>query len=155
MYSELLKKHGRLDIPITATSQSAFPNISSSKVYEQKHFHTCSLALADGMCSASYHSPRALQMVGVAWTCLDCVDGEIAMVRKAWLSLLCPVQYLMIDKHAKHELGGLVLGATSCGVMVWKLEKAHLWTSSALVVTRSAWQGIDGLTLVLEAHSTT
>ena len=49
--------------------------------YEQKDLHKCSLdkALTDGM---------------------DSVDGDIAKAKKAWLSLLCPAQYLMIDKDA-------------------------------------------------------
>ena len=59
----------------------------------------------------------------------------------------------MIDKDAKNEPGCLLLGATPHGVINWKMT--HLWTSSVLVVARSAWQGIDGLTFVLEAHSTT
>ena len=67
----------------------------------------------------------------VCW-CLDSVDRDIAKVQKAWRSLLCPAQYLMIDKDAKNELGGLVLGATPYGVMIWKIGKAHLWTYSVL-----------------------
>ena len=57
------------------------------------------------MGSASCHSvaPQAMKMVGVAWTCLGSVDGDIPKVKKAWLSLLCRAQYLMIDKDAKNE----------------------------------------------------
>ena len=57
-------------------------------------------------------------MVGVALTCLDCVDGDIAKVKKAWFSLLCPAQYLMIDRDAKNELGGLVFSEKWEGALV-------------------------------------
>ena len=41
------------------------------------------------------------------------MDGDIARVKRAWLSLLCPAQHLKIDKDAKNGPGGLVLGAGS------------------------------------------
>ena len=56
-YSELLKEHDRLEIPITATWPCASPNVApSTEVYEQKELHKCSLdkASTDGMGSASY-----------------------------------------------------------------------------------------------------
>ena len=67
-------------------SQSASPNVApSTKVYQQKDFHKSSLdkALTEGMGSASYHSlsPEEKNIVGVAWTCVDSVDGDIAKVK--------------------------------------------------------------------------
>ena len=127
-YSELLKDHDRLAIPITATSQSASTNVApSTDVYEYQNLHKCSLdkALTVEMGPASCHSPapQALKMVGVAWTSSDCVDGDIARVKRAWLSLLCPAQHLMIDKDAKNGPGGLVLGATPHGVIICNMER--------------------------------
>ena len=105
--------------------------------------------LIDGTGSASYHSPppQAMKMYGVACTCLDSANGDIAKVKKAWLSLWCPAQYLMIDKDAKNEPGGLVLGATPHGVIIWKKEShtcGHFqyWLSHARLgkgLTDSSW----------------
>ena len=77
-----------------------------------------------------------MKMVVVDWTCLCCVDGDIAKVKTAWLSLLCTAQYVMIDKDAKNELGELVLGTTPYGVIFWKMQRhtcGHLqcWLSRA------------------------
>ena len=78
--------------------------------------------------NVAHHSPSP-QSWENGWGCLDLLglcDGDIAKVKKAWLSLLCPAQYLMIDKD---------------------VENGKPWSSgsSVLVVARSAWQGIDGL----------
>ena len=159
-YAELFNEYDRLEIPITATSQSASPKVApSTKVYEQMDLHGCSLdkALTEGKGSASYHSPspQSMKMVGVAWTCLDSLDGGITKVKQGWLSLLCQLKYLMIDNDAKNEPFVLVSCATPFGVILLEHGKAHLWTSSVLFVSRSARQGVDGLTLVLEAHFTT
>ena len=56
--------------------------------------------------------------LALAWTCLHCVDGDIAKAKKAWLSLLCPAQYLMIDRDAKNDPGGLVLSGKWEGTLV-------------------------------------
>lgn len=64
-------------------------------------------------------SPQSLKLVGVVWASLDTLNFNIAKFKKTWLSLLCPIGALLLDRNnLGTEPGGLVVGTTAYGAIL-------------------------------------
>ena len=133
-YSSLLKDYDRNPVHITEAAKSASTKKPPpKKCFENKDVSECSMieelpTLGDG--SYASPSPQSWKLVGLAWACVDILNGDLALLKKVWLSLLCPTGCITQDRDFVGDSGGLVFGATAYGVLVWRLDRRKVGASS-------------------------
>lgn len=148
-YSTLIEDYGRSVVNITAAAQHAAGRKPPPQgAFEQKNPKNFSFGTDafDTMGDATYASPspQAWKLASVAWMAVERLDGEVSLLKRCWLSLLCTPGVLMFDKQAPDERGGLVFGTTPYGCLVMRLQRLRVgsfkyWVPQSRVEGGAPW----------------
>lgn len=95
--------YGRSVVNITSAAQHAAGRKAPPKgAFEQKNLDKFSFGTGafGSMGNATYASPspQAWKLAAVAWMAVERLDGEVSSLKRCWLSLLCTLGVLMLDK---------------------------------------------------------